>query len=190
MLKRHKNFIWEISAIIKNKLKILEMIVIIVHIVLNRDLQQCKDYCSKKKREHNMQLSRKSDYALRAVMHLAGLPEGQLSSIGAVAEAQSIPREFLAKILKDMTWAGILVSFRGVAGGYRLARAPKDVTFLDVIEAMDGPVKLNLCVASAKSCDHSNNCTLREFWLKEQDRFIKVFSKANFQKYKAVLKKK
>ena len=134
-----------------------------------------------------MQLSRKSDYALRAVMHLAGLPKGKLASIGAVAEAQSIPREFLAKILKDMTWAGILVSFQGVTGGYRLARAPKDVTFLDVIEAMDGPIKINLCVTSLKNCEHSKNCTLRPFWLKEQDRLIKVLSKANFQKYKAVL---
>ena len=134
-----------------------------------------------------MQLSRKSDYALRAVMHLAGLPKGKLASIGAVAEAQSIPREFLAKILKDMTWAGILVSFQGVTGGYRLARAPKDVTFLDVIEAMDGPIKINLCVTSPKNCEHSKNCTLRPFWLKEQDRLIKVLSKANFQKYKAVL---
>ena len=137
-----------------------------------------------------MQLSRKSDYALRAVMHLAGLPKGQLASIGAVAEAQSIPREFLAKILKDLTWAGILVSFQGVTGGYRLARAPKDVTFLDVIEAMDGPVTLNLCVVNPKNCDHSKNCTIRDFWLKEQEHFVRVLSKANFQKYKAVSKKK
>ncbi len=135
-----------------------------------------------------MQLSRKSDYALRAVMHLAGLPKGELASIGAIAEAQSIPREFLAKILKDLTWAGILVSFQGVTGGYRLARLPKDVSFLDVIEAMDGPVQLNLCVANPKNCEHSKNCTIREFWLKEQDRFVKVLSKANFLKYKAVLK--
>jgi Rrf2 family iron-sulfur cluster assembly transcriptional regulator len=135
-----------------------------------------------------MQLSRKSDYALRAVMHLAGLPKGQLASIGAIAEAQSIPREFLAKILKDLTWAGILVSFQGVTGGYRLARAPKNVTFLDVIEAMDGPVQLNLCVANPKNCEHSKNCTIREFWVKEQDHFIKVLSKANFQRYKAVSK--
>jgi Rrf2 family transcriptional regulator, iron-sulfur cluster assembly transcription factor len=135
-----------------------------------------------------MQLSRKSDYALRAVMHLAGLPKGHLASIGAIAEAQSIPREFLAKILKDLTWAGILVSFQGVTGGYRLARLPKDVTFLDVIEAMDGPVQLNLCVTNPKNCEHSKNCTIREFWVKEQDHFLKVLSKANFQKYKAVSK--
>jgi len=136
-----------------------------------------------------MQLSRKSDYALRAVMHFAGLPKGQLASIGQVAKAQSIPREFLAKILKDLTWAGILVSYQGVTGGYRLAKPAKDVTFLDVIEAMDGPIVLNLCVEGDKSCEHYKNCRMRDFWLKEQDHFKKVLSRANFAKYKAILKK-
>jgi Rrf2 family protein len=136
-----------------------------------------------------MQLSRKADYALRAVSHFAGLPKGKLASIGEVAKAQSIPREFLAKILKDLTWAKILISFQGVTGGYRLARPGKNITFLDVIEAMDGPVKLNLCVADAKKCRHTKDCRIRGFWLKEQDHFIKALKRANFQRYKAVLKK-
>ncbi len=137
-----------------------------------------------------MQLSRKADYALRAVMHFAGLPKGQLASIGVVAKAQSIPREFLAKILKDLTWAGILVSFQGVTGGYRLARPAKEITFLDVIEAMDGPITLNLCVESDKCCEHYKNCKMRDFWVKEQDHFKKALSRANFMKYKAVVKEK
>ena len=102
-----------------------------------------------------MRLSRKSDYALRAVMHFAGLPKGQLASIGEVAKAQSIPREFLAKILKDLTWGGILVSFQGVTGGYRLARPAKEITFLDVMETMDGPVSLNLCCEKDCECSRS-----------------------------------
>ena len=137
-----------------------------------------------------MQLSRKADYALRAIMHFAGLPKGQLASIGQVAKAQSIPREFLAKILKDLTWAGILVSFQGVTGGYRLARPAREITFLDVIEAMDGPITLNLCVESSSCCEHYKSCKMRDFWVKEQDHFKKALSRANFGKYKAVLKEK
>jgi len=137
-----------------------------------------------------MQLSRKSDYALRAVMHFASLPKGQLASIGAVAKAQAIPREFLAKILKDLTWAGILISYQGVTGGYKLAKAPKDVSFLQVIEAMDGPLTLNLCVEGDKCCDHYKNCRMRDFWIKEQDYLKKTLSRANFAKYKVVLKGK
>ncbi|MFH2036793.1 MAG: Rrf2 family transcriptional regulator [Candidatus Zixiibacteriota bacterium] len=136
-----------------------------------------------------MRLSRKSDYALRAVMHFAGLPKNKLASIGEVAEAQNIPREFLAKILKDLTWANILISYQGVTGGYRLSKPAKDVTFLNVIEAMDGPVTLNLCVADDKNCSHSKDCKMRGFWMKQQDTFVKSLTQANFGKYKATIKK-
>ncbi len=136
-----------------------------------------------------MRLSRKADYALRAVMHFAGLPKGKLASIGEVAKTQEIPREFLAKILKDLTWANILVSYQGVTGGYRLAKPAKDVTFLDVIVAMDGPVTLNLCVSQEKSCTHTKDCKMRGFWLKQQDELIKTLTRANFSKYKATLDK-
>jgi Rrf2 family protein len=135
-----------------------------------------------------MQLSRKSDYALRAISHFAALKKGELASIGGVAKAQNIPREFLAKILKDLTWAGILVSFQGVTGGYRLAKPARDVSFLNVIEAMDGPIFLNLCVEGAKNCNHSKGCNMREFWVKEQAHFKKVLARANFARYKATLK--
>ena len=95
----------------------------------------------------------------------------------------------MAKILKDLTWAGILVSFQGVTGGYRLAKSAREVTFLAVIEAMDGPVVLNLCVENAKYCEHSKSCGIRDFWVKEQAHFKKVLARANFTKYKAILKK-
>ena len=67
-----------------------------------------------------MQLSRKADYALRAVAYAAQLKKNELASIGRIAKARGIPREFLAKILKELTRAGILVSFQGVTGGYHL----------------------------------------------------------------------
>lgn len=132
-----------------------------------------------------MRLSRKSDYALRAVMHFAGLPKGKLASIGEVAKIQSIPREFLAKILKDLTWGGILVSFQGVTGGYRLAKPAREITFLDVIEAMDGPVNLNLCTEKNCECEHFDGCPMKEFWIKEQEHFRKSLGRAHFGKYKA-----
>lgn len=131
-----------------------------------------------------MRLSRKSDYALRAVMHFAGLPKGKLASIGEVAQAQNIPREFLAKILKDLTWSEILLSFQGVTGGYRLAKPAKSVTFYDVIEAMDGQIILNLCCEDKHDCSHSKGCPMRGFWLKEQTHYLTTLKRANFGKYK------
>lgn len=132
-----------------------------------------------------MQLSRKADYALRAVRHLTNLPKGKLASINAIAEAEAIPREFLAKILKDLTRAGVLVSFQGVTGGYRLSRNSKDVSFLDVIEAIEGPIHINLCTEGGRcSCEQVGTCTMHDFWLGQEAMFKKALSKHSFGKYK------
>ncbi len=137
-----------------------------------------------------MRLSRKSDYALRAVRHMSNLPKGKLGSINSVAEAESVPREFLAKILKDLTRAGILVSYQGVTGGYRLTKTPKEVTFLDVIEAIDGPIHLNLCTEEGGCrCDKFKCCTLKGFWETQEKSFKKALGKEHFGKYKLPLKK-
>jgi len=136
-----------------------------------------------------MRLSRKSDYALRALRHLSSLPSGKLGSINSIAEAESIPREFLAKILKDLTRGGILVSYQGVTGGYRLARTPREVTFLDVIEAIDGPIHLNLCTAGKDcNCAQYDTCQMREFWETQERTFLKALSKQHFGKYRVKLR--
>lgn len=132
-----------------------------------------------------MRLSRKSDYALRAVRHLSALPKGKLGSINSVSAAEGIPREFLAKILKDLTRSGILVSFQGVTGGYRLAQIQKEISFLNVIEAIDGPVHLNLCTESANcGCEHSENCSMKGFWEILEKSFKKSLQREHFGKYK------
>ena len=132
-----------------------------------------------------MQLSRKADYALRAIRHLSGLPKGTLGSINTVSEAESVPREFLAKILKDLTRSGILVSYQGVTGGYRLARTPREISFLDVIEAIEGPIHLNLCTEGPKcGCDQYKNCQFRGFWLTQENALKKALKRQNFSKYR------
>ncbi len=134
-----------------------------------------------------MQLSRKADYALRAIRHISGLPKGKLGSINSIAEAEAIPREFLAKILKDLTRSGILMSFQGVTGGYKLSRTPKDITFLDVIEAIDGPIHLNLCTEQDNcACDSYDKCNMKEFWMVQEKGFKKALSKNHFGRYKKV----
>lgn len=128
-----------------------------------------------------MNLSRKSDYALRAVQYLSGLPKGELGSINDVAREASLPREFLAKILKDLTGGGILISSRGVAGGYCLSRPPRKVTFLDVIEAVDGPVHLSLCTESRKcSCGQDDHCHLHKFWVTQEKLTKAALRRQNF----------
>src|SRR6516165_4589985 len=88
-----------------------------------------------------MKLTRGSSYALATLAYLAReKPEAAVSS-RAVAAAEGIPERFLLKVLKPLVDAGILRSVRGPNGGYRLVRAPKDVTLLEVIEAVDGPLR-------------------------------------------------
>ncbi len=128
-----------------------------------------------------MKLSRKADYALRAVAYVARLEKGELASIGQIATAQSIPREFLAKILNELTRTGILVSFQGITGGYRLARPAGNISFLDVIEAMDGPVKINLCVeGSHRDCTDEKGCEIRPFFVKQQKQITGALKKQTF----------
>ena len=129
-----------------------------------------------------MHISRKSDYALRALAFIADQKPDKKSSISEIAESQGIPRDFLAKILKELTRAGILKSFQGVTGGYQLVRPRESISFLNVIEAMEGPLKVNLCAGADKDCgcNRYEECTMKAFWDKLQISLKKTLSEANF----------
>jgi len=129
-----------------------------------------------------MHISRKSDYALRALAYIAGQKPEKKSSISEIAEAEAIPRDFLAKILKELTRSGILKSFQGVTGGYQLAKPRETISFLDVLEAMEGPLKVNLCAGSDVDCgcNRFDTCTMKTFWVEVQDSLKKTLTAANF----------
>lgn len=89
-----------------------------------------------------MQLSRKSEYALQALIYIAAVNGQKTSSINEIAENAGIPREYLAKVLKGLTNRGLLVSSKGVNGGYRLAKSRDRISFLDILEATQGPFRI------------------------------------------------
>jgi Rrf2 family protein len=131
-----------------------------------------------------MQLSRKADYALRAIRFLARLPRGATASINRIAEGETVPREFLAKILKELTKKDVILSFQGVTGGYRLARGARQISYLQVIEAVDGPMHLNLCTESGGSyCGRNGACTMHSFWIKQEGLMKRKLSKTNYGKF-------
>jgi Rrf2 family protein len=88
-----------------------------------------------------MRLTSATAYALRALVHLAGHGDGRLLASAAVAEAEGLPVKFLPKVLNPLVGAGVLHSARGPGGGYLLARPPKSITLLEVVEAVEGPVR-------------------------------------------------
>jgi Rrf2 family protein len=129
-----------------------------------------------------MQISRKSDYALRAMVYIAAWENDKICSINEIAEAEKIPREYLAKILKELALQSFLQSFKGINGGYRLAMPRERITFLTIIEAMQGKIYVNDCVRNAgnnEACNRMAGCAMHSFWLAEQDRVVKSLSSVN-----------
>src|SRR5712691_4205652 len=125
--------------------------------------------------QHVLQVSRKIDYGLRAMIHLAGLPAGKITSLQDLATTLHLPREFLAKILKVLAARGLVRSARGAHGGYQLARPARDISFLEVIEAVEGPVQLNVCLDQKDRCDVSAGCTMYHVWKSGQDRMLDIY---------------
>src|SRR5512139_427392 len=95
-----------------------------------------------------MQITRQADYAVRAVLYLAQLGAEQRAATSQIAQEQSIPPSFLAKIVSQLSVAGLLQTSRGARGGVSLARSPEQISLLEVVEAIDGPILLNECVAN------------------------------------------
>src|SRR5262245_7332124 len=99
-----------------------------------------------------MQVSRKVDYALRAVIYLSLQPSAHPIPVSEIAARRRIPKKFLEKIIKQLIHAGLVTSHRGVHGGYTLGRAADQISFRDVIEAIEGPISLNVCVTEQRDC--------------------------------------
>ena len=99
-----------------------------------------------------MQLTRAADYAVRVMIHLAGLPPGTRASRGELARAAECPEQFLSKVLQSLTRAGLVISHRGNTGGFELPEARSGTSLLDVVQAIEGPVRLNLCLTSDHAC--------------------------------------
>jgi Rrf2 family protein len=126
-----------------------------------------------------MQVNRKIDYALRAAIHLATRTDGRPASVAEIAACEGVPKKFLEKIIQDLIHHGLVRSTRGAQGGYTLARAPRMVTFKDVIEAIEGPVSVNVCVGEngeAHECSVFPNCGMLWVWKEAQKRVIELFA--------------
>ena len=116
-----------------------------------------------------MKITKRGDYALRAVIYIASRPEGKIVELSDISISQSIPRSFLAKIMQQMVKAGIIQSHMGSNGGFSLARPMEDVTFYDVLKAAEGPVNLSICLNEEASCTFEKRCSIHSFLETLQD---------------------
>ena len=119
-----------------------------------------------------MQITRQADYAIRAVLYLSRLGPNQRAATSTVAQEQRIPPSFLAKIISQLSIAGLLHTSRGARGGVSLAREPKNISLLDVVEAIDGPITLNECVADVAACTFNDDCPMHSIWMEVQKDLV------------------
>jgi Rrf2 family protein len=130
-----------------------------------------------------MQITRQADYAVRAVLHLSLQGQGGHSTTGQIAAAQQIPVHFLAKIVAQLSQAGILRTTRGARGGVALGRPAHDISMLQVVEAIDGPMAVNECVIHPESCPQVYSCLVRPSWQEAQSVLVESLSRTRFDQF-------
>ena len=101
-----------------------------------------------------MKINNETDYAFRIMRELAR--KNQITDAGTLASATSIPQRFALKILGKLVLGGLVLSKKGANGGYGLARAAKDITLLDIVEVIDGPIVISKCLSEDFVCAHED----------------------------------
>ncbi len=109
-----------------------------------------------------LRLSKKADYALMAMKHLASDPRRRAASAREIAEKYDIPVDLMAKVLPRLVRSGLLISHQGIRGGYKLAQPPAATSVAAVIEAIDGPLTMTACTPDHDKCDQFSKCTVRD----------------------------
>jgi Rrf2 family protein len=130
-----------------------------------------------------MQITRQADYAVRAVLYLAKLGSDQRAATSQIAQEQQIPPSFLAKIVSQLSVAGLLQTSRGARGGVALAKPAEEISLLEVVEAIDGPILLNECVGSSGVCTFGDSCPMRPIWCDAQSELVNRLRTTSFQEF-------
>ena len=126
-----------------------------------------------------MMLSQKARYALRALLHLVEHGADRTIQVGEMAEVQMIPRKYLEFIMVDLKKAGLVTSRRGPGGGYVLAKAPSEISFVEVIRAIDGPIALVPCASEnfyqrCDDCHDEATCAIRRVLLQVRTSAVAI----------------
>lgn len=109
-----------------------------------------------------LRLSKKADYALMAMKHLAQKRDVSSTSAREIAEQYDIPIELMAKVLQRLVRLGLLASTQGTRGGYMLGRPAVNISVAEVIEAIDGPFTVTACSTDKHDCEQFSKCSIRD----------------------------
>jgi len=123
-----------------------------------------------------LRLSKKADYALLAMRHLAAHSDRGAVSARELAETYDLPPELLAKVLQKLVRGQLLTSIQGIRGGYGLARPPASISVADVITAVDGPLTVTACSETNHNCDQYSKCNIRDPLWHIKDRIVSALA--------------
>jgi FeS assembly SUF system regulator len=124
-----------------------------------------------------LRLSKKADYALMAMKHLAVKADaGAASSAREIAEQYDIPIELMAKVLQRLARRGLLRSHQGTRGGYQLSKSSTAISVADVIQAIDGPLTVTACSTEDERCDQFAKCNVRDPLWRIKDRLLSALA--------------
>jgi Rrf2 family protein len=123
-----------------------------------------------------LRLSKKADYALMAMKHLALKSGASSTSAREIAEQYDIPLELMAKVLQRLVRTGLLVSTQGTRGGYTLSRPATTISVTDVIQAIDGPFTVTACSSENSDCEQYSKCSIRDPLWQIRERIVAALS--------------
>jgi Rrf2 family protein len=126
-----------------------------------------------------MEITRETDYAIRCVYYLTRNRD-TVVMVDEIARSMTMPKSFLAKIVQKLAKAGIVKSFRGMKGGFQLAKEPEKLNLYDVIEAIQGEVFINRCAVDNKFCSRRTRCAVHPVWKEIGQKLIEQLKEYNF----------
>ncbi len=124
-----------------------------------------------------MQITRREEYGLKGLLFLAQQPPENVYLLSEISRVQRIPEKFLAKIFQRLSKAGLLRSIRGSKGGFSLRKPAREITMLEVIEALEGPVAINRCLLRKGECGEAEACPLYDIWEETQQNLLRVLDR-------------
>lgn len=125
-----------------------------------------------------MVISQASEYAVRAMLYMAGFPAGQVVSKREICRTQGITPGFLIKIMQPLIDTGLVRSYRGAAGGFSLGKSPGEISLWNIISTVEGPIHLNKCLIHDGYCPRDKSCPVHQVWHKAKAELERTLSQA------------
>ena len=127
-----------------------------------------------------MIITRATEYAVRAILHMAKQPRGEVVYKKDICAAEDVTPAFLTKILQPLIKCGIVASQRGVGGGFYLAKDPAEITLFDIIASQEGPLYINQCLIEDGSCERQTFCPVHGVWAEIRENFSTILRNYTF----------